>query len=84
MGKSSVSETRYYRFNPCIGKSDAFPIDEIDPDKLEELTQITSAYMRESEQARKLSEIKDIINPQRKREKWWGKFFSKQKEEVEY
>lgn len=62
LGKSSVSKTRYYRFNPIIGTPDSFPIDGTDPEKLEQLSQITMEYMKEPEQARKLQEIVQILN----------------------
>ena len=61
LGKSSVSETKYYRFNPVVGTAEAFPIDGTDPIKLEELSQLTTDYMNEPEQKRKLNEIVDIL-----------------------
>lgn len=78
LGKSSVSQTRYYRFNPIIGKPNAFGIDETDPQKLEELTQIATNYMQEDEQARKLKEIKEIVNPSVKKRWWENKRFKKE------
>ena len=57
LGKTPVSSTQYYRFNPIIGTIDDFPIDEVDPERLEELSQMASAYMREPEQAQKLNDI---------------------------
>jgi hypothetical protein len=36
----SVSKTRYFRFNPVLGKPDEFPIDVTDPEKLIKLKQI--------------------------------------------
>jgi hypothetical protein len=62
LGKSSVSKTKYYRFNPVVGTADAFPIDETSPVKLEELSKITTAYMNEPEQRAKLDEIVSILN----------------------
>ena len=37
LGKSSVSQTKYYRFNPIVGTGDEFPIDVTAPEKLERL-----------------------------------------------
>ena len=61
LGRSSVSKTKYFRFQPIIGTSDTFPIDGTDPIKLEELSQITTDYMNEPEQLQKLNEIVDIL-----------------------
>ena len=75
LGRSPVSaETKYYRFNPVVGTADTFPIDGTDPIKLEELSQLTTAYMNEPEQARKLNEIVDILKG---RSGWKGKVLSK-------
>jgi hypothetical protein len=60
-----VSKTKYYRFNPIIGTADMFPIDGTDPEKLEELSKITTAYMNEPEQRMKLDEIVSILNGKR-------------------
>ena len=65
--RSSVSQTRYYRFNPVIGLPDAFPIDVTDPQKLAQLRDITREYMLQPEQQRKIQEIADILKGQR----WW-------------
>ena len=62
LGKSSISQTRYYRFNPIIGLPNEFPIDGTDPTKLSELSDITTRYMQETEQRRKLEEINEILN----------------------
>lgn len=62
LGRSSVSKTKYYRFNPVIGTADMFPIDGTDPEKLEQLSKITTAYMNEPEQRAKLDEIVSILN----------------------
>ena len=62
LGKSSISQTRYYRFNPIIGLPNEFPIDGTDPTKLSELSDITTRYMQEPEQRRKLEEINEILN----------------------
>jgi len=62
LGRSSVSKTKYYRFNPVIGPPDSFPIDGTDPEKLAELYKIAQAYMGEKEEAQKLKEICQILN----------------------
>ena len=63
-----------------IGKPDAFGIDETSPEKLKELAEITAEYMRESEQARKLSEIKEIIRPTKTTKRWWNSVVEKMQE----
>jgi hypothetical protein len=73
LGRTSVSSTQYYRFNPVIGTIDDFPIDEVDPERLEELNQMESSYMREPEQARKLRAIVEILNGER----GWRKLVSR-------
>jgi len=70
------SKTKYYRFNPVIGTADTFPIDGTDPDKLEELSQITTAYMEEPEQMAKLDEIVSILHGKR----GWKRLFSRSKQ----
>lgn len=62
LGKSHISKTKYYRFNPIVGTSDTFPIDGTDPMQLEELSKIATAYMQEPEQMEKLNEIVEILN----------------------
>ena len=62
LGRTPVSSTQYYRFNPVVGAKGDFPVDEVDEEKLEELSQIASAYMREPEQARKLRALVEILN----------------------
>lgn len=57
LGRSSVSNTQYMRFNPTLGLPDEFPIDVTDKDKLEKIKSITRAYMAEPEQQRKLSDL---------------------------
>eukprot|EP00529_Nitzschia_sp_RCC80_P003796 CAMPEP_0113439596 /NCGR_PEP_ID=MMETSP0014_2-20120614/120_1 /TAXON_ID=2857 /ORGANISM="Nitzschia sp." /LENGTH=1044 /DNA_ID=CAMNT_0000330357 /DNA_START=121 /DNA_END=3255 /DNA_ORIENTATION=- /assembly_acc=CAM_ASM_000159 len=57
LGRSSVSNTQYMRFNPTLGLPDEFPIDVTDKDKLEKIKQITRAYMAEPEQQRKLNDL---------------------------
>lgn len=42
LGRSSVSNTRYVRFNPVVGLPDEFPIDVTDPEKLSRLKSITT------------------------------------------
>jgi len=59
--RSSVSRTRYFRFNPVIGMPDSFPIDTTDPEKLAQLRDITLEYMKQPEQQRKLEAIADIF-----------------------
>mmetsp|Transcript_1222 Transcript_1222/g.1732 ORF Transcript_1222/g.1732 Transcript_1222/m.1732 type:complete len:304 (+) Transcript_1222:2165-3076(+) len=67
LGKSLVSNTRYYRFNPIVGTPDTFPIDGTDPVKLEELSNICTKYMQEPEQKQKLKEISEILEGK----SWW-------------
>eukprot|EP00574_Skeletonema_japonicum_P001739 CAMPEP_0201738156 /NCGR_PEP_ID=MMETSP0593-20130828/44245_1 /ASSEMBLY_ACC=CAM_ASM_000672 /TAXON_ID=267983 /ORGANISM="Skeletonema japonicum, Strain CCMP2506" /LENGTH=713 /DNA_ID=CAMNT_0048232287 /DNA_START=41 /DNA_END=2182 /DNA_ORIENTATION=- len=62
-GGSKMSSTQYFRFNPLIGEPDSFPIDEIDPDRLQELCDIVDRYMDEDEQKKKLEQLGDIIHP---------------------
>jgi calcium-independent phospholipase A2-gamma len=62
LGRSHISKTKYYRFNPIVGTSDTFPIDGTDPMQLEELSKIATAYMQEPEQMEKLNEIVEILN----------------------
>ncbi len=64
LGRSNVSKTRYYRFNPIVGGQNDFPLDGTDPKILEELSRITDKYMSEDIQARKLNEISNILHPQ--------------------
>ena len=71
-GRSSISQTKYFRFNPVVGLADNFPIDNTDPVKLEELNEITTRYMKEPTQARKLREISAILGGQ----PWWRKLLS--------
>jgi hypothetical protein len=59
--RSSVSRTKYYRFNPVIGLPDEFPIDVTDPEKLDKLQEITRNYMNEPAQRAKMEEIADIL-----------------------
>jgi len=61
LGKTSVFQTKYYRFNPIVGTGDEFPIDVTEPEKLERLAEITKAYMNKPEQKRKLKEIVDTL-----------------------
>lgn len=73
LGRSSVSKTRYFRLNPLIGMPNDFPIDGTDPEKLEELSKITQAYLNEDEQRAKLKEIGDILEGKL----GWKRLFSK-------
>ena len=68
--RSSVSRTRYFRFNPVIGLPDEFPIDVTDPEKLAKLQQITRDYLKEPEQQRKVQEIADILKGRRGWRRW--------------
>jgi hypothetical protein len=56
---------KYYRFNPLIGTSNSFPIDTKDPAVLASLYEITSDYLKEPEQVRKLRDIRNILNGKR-------------------
>mmetsp|Transcript_17445 Transcript_17445/g.37697 ORF Transcript_17445/g.37697 Transcript_17445/m.37697 type:complete len:920 (+) Transcript_17445:159-2918(+) len=60
---TQMATTKYFRFNPTVGKPDSFPIDEIDPGRLQELCDIVDKYMSEDEQKRKLQQLGDIIHP---------------------
>jgi calcium-independent phospholipase A2-gamma len=68
LGRSSVSNTRYMRFNPTLGMPDEFPIDVTDPEKLQLLKSITLDYMKEPEQQSKIKEVADIVRGGRR---WW-------------
>lgn len=61
LGRSSVSNTRYMRFNPTLGLPDEFPIDVTDPEKLQKIKRITTEYMQAPEQQRKLQELADLL-----------------------
>ena len=73
LGKSSVSQTKYYRFNPIVGTGDEFPIDVTEPEKLERLAEITKTYMNKPEQKKKLKEIVDTLEG---RNQGWRKVLS--------
>lgn len=62
-GGAKMSSTKYFRFNPLIGEPDSFPIDEIDPDKLQDLCDMVDSYMDEDEQKLALRRLGDIIHP---------------------
>lgn len=62
---SSSGGTRYFRFNPVIGKPDEFPIDVTDPEKLLTLQRIATEYMDEPEQKERIDEIAAILRGQR-------------------
>ena len=72
---TSVSRTKYFRFNPVIGKPDEFPIDVTDPEKLEKLRQITRQYMAEPEQQAKMDDVADIL----KKRPRWSRMFTKRR-----
>ena len=59
---TKMSSTKYFRFNPLIGKPDSFPIDEVDPDRLQELCDIVDRYMEEEGQQSKLKQLGDVIH----------------------
>jgi calcium-independent phospholipase A2-gamma len=67
---SSVSKTRYMRFNPILGMPDDFPIDETDPEKLELMKSITLDYMQKPEQQVKLQQIADVLQGRQGIRKW--------------
>lgn len=56
-GADTVSQTKYYRFDPVVGTSLDFPIDETNKNQLEKLKRITKTYMQEYEQKEKLVKI---------------------------
>lgn len=58
-----MASTTYMRFNPLIGEPNSFPIDEVSPDRLQELCDIVDRYMGENEQKKKLKQLGDIIHP---------------------
>lgn len=69
-GSASVSGTRYMRFNPILGLPDDFPIDITDPEKLDTIKNITTTYMKEPEQQRKLQELSGILKGRPRFRKW--------------
>lgn len=75
LGRSNVSKTRYYRFNPIIGGQNDFPLDGTDPKILEDLSRITDNYMSEDIQERKLDEISKILHAQQARRFSFQKLF---------
>jgi hypothetical protein len=60
----NMSSTKYFRFNAVVGDPDSFPIDETDPDRLQELCNIVDRYMAEEEQQQKLKQLGEVVNPQ--------------------
>lgn len=62
---SPVCNTKYYRFDPIVGKSSDFPIDGTDPVNLERLYKISNDYMNKPEQKKSLREITRIIKGKR-------------------
>jgi len=60
---SKMASTKYFRFNPIIGEPNCFPIDEIDPDRLQGLCDTVDEYMAEDEQQINLKKLGDIIHP---------------------
>lgn len=65
LGRSSISNTQYMRFNPIVGLPDEFPIDVTDPEKLLRLKKIAREYMKEPEQKRKLRILADLLQGRR-------------------
>lgn len=61
--RSKMASTKYFRFNANIGEPNSFPIDEIDPDKLQELCDTVDEYMTEDEQQLKLQQLGNIVHP---------------------
>ncbi|OEU16469.1 FabD/lysophospholipase-like protein [Fragilariopsis cylindrus CCMP1102] len=70
-GASSVSNTRYMRFNPILGMPDEYPIDVTDPEKLQQIKTITSEYMEQPKQQRKLQDLADILKGRSGRIRRW-------------
>ena len=60
---TKMASTKYFRFNPIVGEPNAFPIDEIDPKRLQELCDIVDRYMAEDEQQLKLKQLGEVIHP---------------------
>lgn len=65
LGRSHVSRTRYFRFNPTIGLPDDFPIDVTDQTKLNLMKKIAHDYLQEPTQQRKLTEVREILQGRR-------------------
>jgi hypothetical protein len=70
LGRSSVSNTQYMRFNPTLGLPDEFPIDVTDPEKLAKIKRITTSYMQEPEQQKRLQEVADLLQGRKGLRKW--------------
>jgi calcium-independent phospholipase A2-gamma len=68
---SSISNTKYVRFNPILGFPDDFPIDITDPKKLEKIKEITRAYMKSPEQQRKLKDLADLLQGRNRFQRWF-------------
>lgn len=64
-GETKMASTAYFRFNANVGRPDSgkFPIDEINPGRLQELCDIVDDYMSEDEQKLKLKKLGEIIHP---------------------
>mmetsp|Transcript_1393 Transcript_1393/g.2638 ORF Transcript_1393/g.2638 Transcript_1393/m.2638 type:complete len:972 (+) Transcript_1393:218-3133(+) len=60
---TNMASTKYFRFNPNIGEPNTFPIDEVDPDRLQDLCNTVDEYMAENEQQLKLKKVGEIIHP---------------------
>lgn len=74
-----MASTKYFRFNPIVGEPDTFPIDETDPDRLQELCDIVDEYMTEDEQQMKLKQLNQVIHP-----KSWVKRAIQKLRQLEY
>ena len=64
-GEGSGSSTRYFRFNPVIGPPESFPIDEVDPERLQDLCDIVDYYMESDEQQAELKELRRVVHSRR-------------------
>jgi len=60
---TQMASTKYFRFNALVGEPNSFPIDEIDPVRLQELCDIVDDYMAEDVQKLKLKQLDDVIHP---------------------
>jgi len=59
-------DTKYFRFNAVVGNPDSFPIDETNPERLQELCNIVDRYMAEAEQQQKLKLLGEVVNSQQR------------------
>lgn len=61
--RTQMASTQYFRFNPIVGEPNSFPIDEVDPGRLQGLCDIVDEYMAEEEQQLKLQKLGEVIHP---------------------